>query len=33
VWVATVARTLKAELQAVRFEPQDDESLTMAAHG
>src|SRR5215475_8596188 len=33
VWVATVARTLKAELQAVSFEPQDDESLTMAAHG
>jgi ComF family protein len=33
VWVATVARTLKAELQAVRFEPQDDEALTMAAHG
>ena len=33
VWVATVARTLKAELQAVRFEPQDDQSLTMAAHG
>jgi len=33
VWVATVARTLKAELEAVRVEPQDDESLTMAAHG
>ena len=33
VWVATVARTLKVELQAVHFEPQDDESLTMAAHG
>lgn len=33
VWVATVARTLKAEVQAVHFEPQDDESLTMAAHG
>jgi ComF family protein len=33
VWVATVARTLKAEVQAVHFEPQDDESLSMAAHG
>jgi len=33
VWVATVARTLKLEVQAVRFEPQDDEPLTMAAHG
>ncbi len=33
VWVATVARTLKAEVQAVHFEPQEDESLSMAAHG
>jgi len=33
VWVATVARTLKLEVQAVRFEPHDDEALTMAAHG
>jgi ComF family protein len=33
VWVATVARTLKLEVQAVHFEPQDDEPLTMAAHG
>jgi predicted amidophosphoribosyltransferase len=33
VWVATVARTLKAEVQAVHFEPQDDASLSMAAHG
>ena len=34
VWVATVARTLKAEVQAVRIEPEpDDASLSMAAHG
>ena len=33
VWVATVARTLKAEVQGIRLEPQDDEALTMAAHG
>lgn len=33
VWVATVARTLKSEVQAVHFEPQDDASLSMAAHG
>jgi len=33
VWVATVARTLKAEVQAMRLEPADDTSLSMAAHG
>lgn len=33
VWVATVARTLKAEVQGVRVEPEEDLSLTMAAHG
>jgi len=34
VWVATVARTLKAELQAVHFQPEESDSeLTMAAHG
>ena len=33
VWVATVARTLKAEVQGIRFEPEDSTSLTMAAHG
>ena len=36
VWVATVARTLKAELQAVHFQPKEEESdseLSMAAHG
>ena len=33
VWVATVARTLKAEVQAMRLEPEDDKSLSMAAHG
>ena len=34
VWVATVARTLKAEVQAVHFQPQESDSeLTMAAHG
>jgi ComF family protein len=34
VWVATVARTLKAELQAAHFQPQESDSeLTMAAHG
>jgi predicted amidophosphoribosyltransferase len=33
VWVATVARTLKAEVQAMRLEPEDDTSLSMAAHG
>ena len=33
VWVATVARTLKTEVQGVRFEPEDSTSLTMAAHG
>jgi ComF family protein len=33
VWVATVARTLKTEVQGIRLEPEDDKSLTMAAHG
>ena len=33
VWVATVARTLKAEVQGMRIEPEDDKSLSMAAHG
>ncbi len=33
VWVATVARTLKAEVQAMGLEPEDDKSLSMAAHG
>jgi ComF family protein len=33
IWVATVARTLKAEVQGVRVEPEDNTSLTMAAHG
>jgi ComF family protein len=33
VWVATVARTLKAEVQGLRLEPQDEDALTMAAHG
>ena len=33
VWVATVARTLKAEVQAMRLEPEDDKNLSMAAHG
>ncbi|HST09791.1 MAG TPA: ComF family protein [Terriglobales bacterium] len=34
VWIATVARTLKLEVQGVQIEPQeDDKSLTMAAHG
>jgi ComF family protein len=35
VWVATVARTLKHEVQAVSFRPQepDESTLTMAAHG
>jgi ComF family protein len=33
VWVATVARTLKAEVQGLRLEPQDEDVLTMAAHG
>lgn len=33
VWVATVARTLKAEPQAMHFEPEESTSMTMAAHG
>ncbi len=36
VWVATVARTLKAESQAVHFQPKEEENdceLSMAAHG
>jgi len=33
VWVAIVARTLKAEVQGLRLEPQDEDALTMAAHG
>jgi ComF family protein len=34
VWVATVARTLKLEVQGMQIEPQEeDKSLTMAAHG
>jgi ComF family protein len=33
VWVATVARTLKAEVQGIHLEPEDDKSLSMAAHG
>jgi ComF family protein len=33
VWVATVARTLKAEPQAMHFEPEENTSMTKAAHG
>lgn len=33
VWVATVARTLKMDVQGVPFEPEDNPSMTMAAHG
>jgi ComF family protein len=33
VWVATVARTLKAEVQGIHLEPEEDSSLAMAAHG
>jgi ComF family protein len=33
VWVATVARTLKADVQGVPFEPEENPSMTMAAHG
>lgn len=33
VWVATVARTLKMEVQSITIESEDDKSLTMAAHG
>jgi ComF family protein len=33
VWVATVARTLKADVQHVHLEPVGDADMTMAAHG
>jgi ComF family protein len=33
VWVATVARTLKAEVQHAQLEPATDTDMTMAAHG
>jgi len=33
IWVATVARTLKAEVQAIHFEPEENTTMTMAAHG
>ena len=33
VWVATVARTLKSEVQGASFQPVDNPSMTMAAHG
>ena len=33
VWVATVARTLKAELQQVKLEPESESDRSMAAHG
>jgi len=33
VWVATVARTLKAEAQHAQLEPAPDTDMTMAAHG
>jgi len=33
VWVATVARTLKAEVQHAQLEPAPDTDMTMAAHG
>jgi ComF family protein len=33
VWVATVARTLKAEVQAVHFQSEENSDMTMAAHG
>jgi ComF family protein len=33
VWVATVARTLKHEVQAVSFHPDEESTLAMAAHG
>ena len=33
IWVATVARTLKNEVQRVSFEPDTDADRTMAAHG
>ena len=33
VWVATVARTLKADVQHVKLEPETESDRTMAAHG
>jgi ComF family protein len=33
VWVATVARTLKADVQRMRLEPEIEMDRTMAAHG
>jgi len=33
VWVATVARTLKSDVQRVEITPESDPSMTMAAHG
>jgi len=33
VWVATVVRTLKSEVQYAHLEPDADATLTMAAHG
>ena len=33
VWVATVARTLKADAQRAQFEPEAGPSMSMAAHG
>jgi len=33
VWVATVARTLRAEAQVAPLEPEADLAMTMAAHG
>jgi ComF family protein len=33
VWVATVARTLKVDVQGVAFEPEENPLMTMAAHG
>jgi ComF family protein len=33
IWVATVARTLKADAQGMHFQPDENTSMTMAAHG
>lgn len=33
VWVATVARTLKADVQHAKLEPETESDRTMAAHG
>jgi ComF family protein len=33
VWVATVARTLKADAQSALLEPDTDSAMSMAAHG